>query len=44
MTFNSQNYKFLTGKHQNQNVIFMHFQFDLVLKNELKNVKLTYTL
>ncbi|MCL2289600.1 MAG: site-specific integrase [Bacteroidetes bacterium] len=36
MTFNSQNYKFLIGEHQNQNVIFVYFQFDIELKNALK--------
>jgi len=36
MSFNSQNYKFSTGEHHNKNVIFVHFTYDLLLKNELK--------
>jgi len=36
MSFNSKNYKFSVGEHQNKNVIFVHFSFNAVLKNELK--------
>lgn len=36
MTFNSQNYKFSTGEHHNKNVIFIHFPYAPLLKNELK--------
>jgi site-specific recombinase XerD len=36
MPFNSQNYKFLTGEHHNQNVIFVYFKFNSGLKKDLK--------
>ncbi|MDR0232098.1 MAG: site-specific integrase [Dysgonamonadaceae bacterium] len=36
MSFNHQNYQFLTGEYQNKNVIFVHFPYNLLLKNELK--------
>ena len=36
MPFNLQNYQFLTGEHHNKNVIFVHFPYNLLFKNELK--------
>ncbi|MCL2597472.1 MAG: site-specific integrase [Paludibacter sp.] len=36
MSFNYQNYQFSTGEHHNKNVIFVHFPYNLLLKNELK--------
>ena len=36
MSFNLKNYKFTAGEHENRNVIFVHFTFDYLLKNELK--------
>jgi site-specific recombinase XerD len=37
MAFNSKNYKFLLGEHNDKNVIFAYFQYNLLLKNELKD-------
>jgi len=36
MSFNSKNYQFSMGEHHDKNVIFVHFQFSSILKNELK--------
>jgi len=36
MSFNHQNYQFLTGEHENKKVIFVQFPFNIVLKNELR--------
>ena len=36
MSFSSQNYQFSAGEHHNKNVIFVHFTFNSLLKNELK--------
>jgi len=36
MSFNTENYKFTVGKHDNKNVILVHFPYSLALKNELK--------
>jgi len=36
MAFNYKNYQFSTGEHHDNNVIFVHFHFTLLLKNELK--------
>jgi site-specific recombinase XerD len=36
MSFNSKNYQFSMGEHRDKNVIFVHFQFSAILKNELK--------
>jgi len=36
MSFNCQNYKFATGEHDGKNVIFVHFQYNSLLKDELK--------
>jgi len=36
MSFNQQNYRFVTGEHQNKNVIFVYFPYDSLLKNELR--------
>ena len=36
MSFNPQKYQFSTGEHHNKNVIFVHFPFDSLLKNELR--------
>jgi len=36
MSFNPQNYQFLTGEHHNKNVIFVHFPYNAQWKNELK--------
>jgi site-specific recombinase XerD len=36
MVFNSKNYQFSIGKHQNKDVIFAHFAYNLSLKNALK--------
>jgi len=37
MSFNSQNYKFSVGEHYDKSVIFVHFKFSQLLKDELKN-------
>ena len=37
MAFNHLNYKFSTGQHRENNVIFVHFPFSINLKEELKN-------
>jgi len=36
MAFNYQNYQFSIGEHHNKNVVFVHFPYNLLLKNELK--------
>ena len=36
MSFNHQNYRFLIGKHDNKNVIFVHFPYNIALKCELR--------
>ena len=36
MPFNHQNYQFLTGELHSKNVIFVHFPYNLLWKNELK--------
>ena len=36
MSFNHQNYQFLTGVHNNRNVIFVRFPYNQLLKIELK--------
>jgi len=36
MSFNLQNYQFSTGEHYNKNVVFVHFPYNPLLKNELK--------
>jgi len=36
MAFNPKNYQFTTGEHENRIVIFVHFPFDVLLKNDLK--------
>jgi len=36
MTFNPKNYKYSSGEHNKKNVIFVHFPFDVALKNDLK--------
>ena len=36
MSFNRQNYQFLTGEHHNKKVIFVHFPYNPTLKDELK--------
>ena len=36
MSFNLQNYQFITGQIYNKNVIFVHFPFNTLWKNELK--------
>jgi len=36
MPFNHQNYQFLTGEHNNRNVIFVYFPYNSLLKNELR--------
>jgi len=36
MPFNYQNYQFKTGVHHDKNVIFVHFTYSMLLKNELK--------
>ena len=36
MSFNYQNYQFSTGQHRDNNVIFIHFPFNTLWKNELK--------
>ena len=36
MSFNNQNYQFLIGKHQNKEVIFVHFPYSPQLQKELK--------
>ena len=41
MLFNPQNYQFSTGKRYDKNVIFVHFKYNPLLKNELKKKFLT---
>ena len=36
MSFDPKNYQFSTGEHENRNVIFVNFQYNPLLKNELK--------
>ena len=36
MSFNQQNYQFSIGNHQDKNVIFVHFPYNMLLKNELR--------
>ena len=36
MSFNLQNYQFSTGEHHDKNVIFVHFPYNMLLKNELR--------
>lgn len=36
MSFNVQNYKFSVGEYEGQNVIFVHFPYNLQLKNDLR--------
>ena len=36
MSFNQQNYQFTTGEHQDKNAIFVHFPYNMLLKNELR--------
>ena len=36
MLFNPKNYTYSTGEHRDRNVIFVHFQYNLLWKNELK--------
>ncbi|MCL2510909.1 MAG: phage integrase N-terminal SAM-like domain-containing protein [Bacteroidales bacterium] len=36
MSFNSKNYQFSVGEHRDKNVIFVHFHYNSLLKNELK--------
>jgi len=36
MSFNSKNYQFSMGEHRDRNVVFVHFHFSSILKNELK--------
>jgi site-specific recombinase XerD len=36
MSFNIQNYQFSVGEHHNKNVIFVHFPYNELWKNELK--------
>jgi len=36
MSFNHQNYQFITGEHKDKNVIFVHFPYNSLLKNELR--------
>jgi len=36
MSFSLQNYQFVTGEHHDKNVIWVHFPYNLSLKNELK--------
>jgi len=36
MSFNRQNYRFLIGEHDNKNVIFVHFPYNIALKCELR--------
>ena len=37
MSFNPQNYQLTIGEHNNDNVIFVHFPYNLQWKNELRN-------
>jgi site-specific recombinase XerD len=37
MSFNPQNYQFSLGEHRDKNVIFIHFQYNQQLQNELKD-------
>jgi site-specific recombinase XerD len=36
MSFNVQNYQFSVGEHDNNNAIFVHFKYSLLLKKELR--------
>ena len=36
MSFNLKNYQFSTGEHLNRRVVFVHFQYNLLWKNELR--------
>jgi len=36
MSFNYQNYQFSTGEHHSEKVIFVHFPFNFLWKNELQ--------
>jgi site-specific recombinase XerD len=36
MSFNQQNYQFSIGEHRNKNVIFVHFERNQLLQNELR--------
>jgi len=36
MAFDSKNYQYSTGKHENRNLIFVHFRYNPVLHKELK--------
>ena len=36
MSFSHQNYRFSIGEHYSENVIFVHFPYNLLLKDELK--------
>ena len=36
MSFNSQNYQFSIGEHHSKNVVLVHFPYNLLWKDELK--------
>ena len=36
MSFNSQNYQFSIGEHHSKNVVLVHFHYNLLWKDELK--------
>ena len=36
MSFNTQNYQFTIGVHHDKNVVFVHFTYNSLLKDELR--------